>query len=316
MRVAGLIVAIVGLVVLSAGIVAGGQVLSGGAVTDEPFELELDDIPLDATGEGDDLESRIEPRYDPMTVASVSTEAVPEPEPSMVPLAAVRPGLEMMLAETHSTTTAPRAVSPLIVAPPDVDLNNLERIEPRDPLSEIGLASPPKPKAAKAWEGEALHRPVATESARFDAMGFTIAIAGAQSIAPDEMCDHEGTSWNCGANARTAFRSFLRGRSPTCDVPAEPKESAGAIVATCRLGKQDIGEWLVENGWARATEGGPYVEAAAVALEKKRGVFGAPPKAMPAQGGARAIVPGNIVMPLDPTQTPDDAAPAEPLPWE
>ncbi len=313
MRAAGHIVAIVGLVALSAGIVAGGRVLSAGTALDEPIDLELDDIPLDAVDDGADAESMLVPDAELM-VASITAVSVAKPTP---PAASASAGWPLLLAETHSTTTAPRAVAPTIIAPPDVDLNELERIEPREPLSEIGLAAPPKPKAAKAWDGEALHRPVATESARFEAMGFTIAISGAQSVAPDETCDYQGTTWNCGANARTAFRSFLRGRSPSCEVPAEPGEADGAIVATCRLGKQDIGAWLVENGWARAIAGGPYAEAAAIAAEKKRGVFGAPPKALSASGsGPVGIVPGNIVMPLDPTQTPDDGVPTEPLPWE
>lgn len=313
MRAAGFLVAIVGLAVLVGGIVAGGQVLSRGSGIEEPIEFELDEIPLDATDVGDDTESRA-PLLDHLAVASVAAGTAAEimraPEATAAPL-------PLIVAEAHALRTAPRAVAPGIVAPPDIDPTDLERIAPRDPLSDLGPAAPPRPKLAKAGDGPVMHRPVATESARFESKGRVVAIAGAESIGADETCDYQGTAWPCGANARTAFRSFLRGRSPSCDLPDDASGDE-VIVATCRIGKQDIGAWLVANGWARATADGPYAEAGAAAAAGGKGIFGAPPRALPESSlrSGTATLSGTIVMPLDPTQTPDDGVPAEPLPWE
>ncbi len=69
---------------------------------------------------------------------------------------------------------------------------------------------------------------------------------------------------------------MLRGRAVTCTVP--PQAERAAIVAPCRVGKVDLGQWLVDNGWARARDGGPYADAGAAAREKRLGVFGAAPK--------------------------------------
>lgn len=150
----------------------------------------------------------------------------------------------------------------------------LERVEPREPLSQLSLALPPKPPT-KEEGGTILYRPVATGSARFESMGRVVGVAGTESIDPGERCTFDGAEWPCGIRARTAFRYFIRGRAISCDVPPE----AGTdIVVDCWIGTQDIGAWLVANGWARAAPGGPYAEAEKQAREARRGIFGPPPK--------------------------------------
>lgn len=148
-----------------------------------------------------------------------------------------------------------------------------ERVEPREPLSELSLALPPKLPTGPS--GVILFRPIATSSARFEAMDRVVAVAGVENVELDERCSYEGEDWDCGMHARTAFRAFIRGRAITCDLaPDAPKE----VVADCRIGAQGVGEWLVANGWARATPDGPYTDAEKKAREAKLGVFGPPPK--------------------------------------
>lgn len=150
----------------------------------------------------------------------------------------------------------------------------LERVEPREPLSQLSLALPPKPPVQEDG-GTILYRPVATASARFEAMGRVVDVAGTESIDPEERCTFEGAEWPCGIRARTAFRYFIRGRAISCDMPPE----AGTdIVVDCWIGTQDVGAWLVGNGWARAAPGGPYADVERQAREARRGIFGPPPK--------------------------------------
>src|SRR6185369_16727527 len=118
--------------------------------------------------------------------------------------------------------------------------------------SNLSRALPPKPKPG----GTLLYRPVATASAEFESMGYRLAIAGTESTRPDETCAHERTVWPCGQRARAAVRMWLRGRALACDVPPQPERAL--IVVECRLGAQDVGAWLVSNGWARAARGSRY----------------------------------------------------------
>ncbi len=165
---------------------------------------------------------------------------------------------------------------PTVVAPPDLAAEELQREAPREPLSKLSLALPPVPEVKNKWAGTPFFRPLAIESAVFESMGRTIAVAGVESVPLDESCVYEGTSWPCGVRARTAFRLWLRGRALVCQLPDEEHE---VTRARCRLAKQDAGSWLVANGWARAAPDGPYVVAEEKARAAKIGIFGAPPDA-------------------------------------
>lgn len=167
-----------------------------------------------------------------------------------------------------------RSIAPEVVAPPEVARLELERIEARPPLGDLGLAPPPKRVGPDDWEGTLLYRPVVTSSATFEAMGYTIVVSGTKAIGSDQNCEFEGVAWRCGERAMLAFRYWLRGRAPLCQVfpPAERQP----VAAACRIGKQDVGAWLVSNGWAHALPGGGYEKAEEVARKAGMGMFGPP----------------------------------------
>lgn len=175
-----------------------------------------------------------------------------------------------------------RLIAPGVVAPPQLDPDELQREGPRAPLSPLSAPLPPKPERK---DGGRLFRPLAVESAVVEAMGLRVTIAGTESLAADETCEFEGQPWACGMRARTAFRMWLRGRALDCDLPPDAGDE---VTVSCRLGNQDAGAWLVSNGWARAAPGGPYAEAEADARTAGRGLFGPPPAALPAAAGAAA----------------------------
>jgi endonuclease YncB( thermonuclease family) len=180
----------------------------------------------------------------------------------------------------------------------------LERVAPRQPLSKLGQAHAPAPKD---WKGTIMYKPLASAAGRFDALGYQVAVSGIDIVPADETCTYAGKSWDCGIRARTAFRSFLRGRSPTCTVPPQPDRNL--IVADCRLGMDDIGAWLVENGWARAAAGGRYADAEGRAKDGHRGIFGpAPDTTLPAPPAPlpQLLVPAPaIAEPLDGEEQPE-----------
>lgn len=172
-----------------------------------------------------------------------------------------------------------RAVAEGIVAPPRVDPAELVRVDPREPLSEIGPARAPRPKPPK--NHGRLFRQVASAAGRFEGEGFTVSVAGIDIVEPDETCKSPaGDQWPCGARARTAFRSFLRGRAVDCAIPEGV--AAETFTVSCALGAQDLGSWLVASGWARAAIGSPYATEARLAADAGRGIHGAGPAALPA----------------------------------
>ncbi|CDX20664.1 conserved hypothetical protein [Mesorhizobium sp. ORS 3324] len=160
------------------------------------------------------------------------------------------------------------------IAPPPLDPAGIERIEPRPPLGELGLAPPPKMPMPKDWHETLLYRPVAISSTLVEAMGRKVVISGTVDIDPDRTCSFGDAVWPCGQRARAAFNAWLRGRALKCILP--PDVDRFAIAAPCALGKQDVGAWLVANGWAMASPAGVYGKAEAVAREARMGIFGPP----------------------------------------
>ena len=259
MRLPHLALAVLMVPVMAALVVAGGRSLKGSEST----------VTVD----------QIDPGTDTITQAGAGT--VPE-GPATSAISAPQPPKPAV----HS-----RAVDPALVAPPEPPSGELERIEPREPLSKLALAMPPKPKMPDDWNGTKLFQPVAPAAGLIEAKGYSVAVSGIDPVRQDETCIADGKSWPCGIRARTAFRAFLRGRAVVCTVP--PEGGRDRVAAQCRIGKQDVGQWLVENGWARAARGGPYVDAGEKARTEKKGIFGSAPNlaGMPAEPAAPAPAP-------------------------
>ena len=191
--------------------------------------------------------------------------------------AVVRPVLAAMIAAmpfAAAAQTQPRQIAPDIVAPPDLDPEDLTRQPPRDPLGELGQAGA-KPRRVGKPETPKLFNPLATAAGVVEAKAITLTVAGIDVVAADQTCNKDGKNWSCGIRARTAFRAFLRGRALECDLP--PDLTEGAVSARCVIGKQDVGGWLVANGWARPAAGGPYGEAGEKAMSAGKGIYGSPP---------------------------------------
>jgi len=236
---------------------------------------------------------------------------------SEAPATSVIPQPKMARPEVHS-----RAIDPEVVAPPQLQAEELERVEPRAPLSELALAGPPKPPKTKMpddWNGTKLFQSVASAAGVIEAKGYSVAISGIDIVRQDETCADGGKSWACGTRARTAFRAFLRGRAVVCTVP--PEGGRDLITAECRVGNQDVGQWLIENGWARAAKGGPYVEAGEKARTARKGIFGPapslsglPPAPAPVAAAQPILDPSaTATPPTETTATPpaDQPAPSE-----
>ena len=236
-----------------------------------------------------------------------------------------QPAADAAPATVPPHTAASRLVAPAEVAPPELSSEGLQREAPREPLSQLGLAQPPPPPPKNPWADKPLFRPVAIESAVFESGGHTVAIEGVKSMAADETCSYGGESWSCGVRARAAFRMWLRGRALVCEIPESEQENA-VMRGKCLLAKQDVGGWLVENGWALADPDGPYVQAGEKARAAGLGIFGAPPDAssipdvpnvpLSLPAGAQSIMTEDGVDPQPPADARMAFPPAPPVPQQ
>ena len=98
--------------------------------------------------------------------------------------------------------------------------------------------------------------------------GSIIHIQGIKPLALDATCKtDDGGHWPCGRFARTALRGLIRSHRIKCEV------KGGAIkFAKCSAGTRDIGEWLVEQGWAK-DNGGGYSDQMKTAKRQRTGMW-------------------------------------------
>ncbi len=225
-------------------------------------------------------------------------------------------------AQLQGRVTSPdaRQVDPAAPSLPNSQSTPLQRVEPRQPLSELGQAAPVAPPPPpvpvdNTAKPVLLYQPVAIAAGTIEASGYKIALEGIQTLPIDETCSaNDGVTWPCGMAARTAFRNWLRSRAIECNVPGQPSDNV--IATQCKLGNADLAQWLVENGWARARDGTPMADVMKKAEEAKRGIFGDPPPALPATQEIPMPSFGDTLLPPDePAVTPPPlTAPEAPFP--
>ena len=140
------------------------------------------------------------------------------------------------------------AVAEDIVAPATRDVTPpgvMPAPEGEGPL--VREAVPPRPPEPARWRRYFL--PVTTDAATFLVKGQTIRVAGVIPPAIDAICHlADASEWPCGRTALYSLRMFLRGRAVECFFPYV--EGATEIIAPCRVGKIDLGFWLLGQGWA------------------------------------------------------------------
>ena len=147
-----------------------------------------------------------------------------------------------------------------------------ERIAPAPPDQEpLEYFGPPIPPLGKD-EPFLLFQPVVENAGTLIAEGRTITLEGVLPVEASRMCDDEnGNQWPCGMKSRTAFRALVRSRAISCLLPDQQKT---AVETECRIGKENLGEWLVEQGWAEAKIGSDLESLGQAAKLMGRGIFG------------------------------------------
>jgi len=160
------------------------------------------------------------------------------------------------------------------------------------PLERIAAAEPEQPAKISEDNGVNLVRPVA-ESAGVLAFGDRrLQLADINPTPADKTCtDSKGREWPCGMLAKTNVRLFLRLRTVRCDL--DSAEWTGTVTAACRIGTQDISQWLVENGWAEADSGSALANAGETARRTGKGIYGDDPRSI-AETGTPENLPSDL----------------------
>jgi len=142
----------------------------------------------------------------------------------------------------------------------------------------VRIPPPPEPEPEKPppkSRMELLFRPVVESAGSLTTAAGRISVAGIEAPEAEATCGEGAAAWPCGRMARAELMRFIRGRAIECQVPAG--EDDVPETTRCSVAGDDIGEWLVRQGWARP-DGDAYVEAAREAQEARRGLWADGPR--------------------------------------
>lgn len=157
---------------------------------------------------------------------------------------------------------------------PETARSGVEALYAPAPNERVGRLAPSKPANLVPVD---LANPFAERAGILTIGGRKLQLSGIAPTDPARTCTNaSGEAWPCGMVARTAFRTFLRGRTLTCDVPDPSWE--GTVTAQCRYAKLDISQWLVQSGWAEPDAGSPLANVNGEARNARRGIYGDGPR--------------------------------------
>lgn len=136
---------------------------------------------------------------------------------------------------------------------------------------------PPKPPP-RPPKPDLYARPAVEAAGMLISGKANIRIAGIRALGAEEICSgSDDRQWPCGVHARTALQRLIRQRTIACD-PGGVPDAEGAIAKHCKVGGIDIGEWLVEQGWALPQGREDLSAAFAEARDARRGQWGDGPR--------------------------------------
>ncbi|MBY5316092.1 thermonuclease family protein [Rhizobium leguminosarum] len=169
-----------------------------------------------------------------------------------------------MIARSAEPATSPAPEPGDAVAPQPADV-------PQQAETPAGQTA--SPAAKKPME---LARPMVDNAGILSFGERRLQLAGIVPTPVDRICGPAGRQWPCGMMAKTALRLLLRNRSVSCDL--ETVEWKETVTTACRLGTEDLGLWLAENGWAEPAAGSPLTAAAEKARQAGKGLYGDDPR--------------------------------------
>ncbi|MBN9026831.1 MAG: thermonuclease family protein [Rhizobiales bacterium] len=141
-------------------------------------------------------------------------------------------------------------------------------------------AIPKKPPAPPRWK--AFSPVVVREAGLLDIGQRHVRLAGIRVPDDDRLChpaetDEAAGEIACAKLALAALRRRVRALGVECRVSAN--DTTDPLVAPCRIGSTDLGQWLIEQGWAEAAAKAPdgYKTAETEARCFRRGIWQAGP---------------------------------------
>ena len=106
--------------------------------------------------------------------------------------------------------------------------------------------------------------------------GQRIRLFGIDAPESRQTCEADGQTYRCGQQAALALADHIGQQTIACE--QRDVDRYRRIVAVCRLGGEDVGAWMVSQGWAMAYSrySRDYFDEELTARANKRGMWRGP----------------------------------------
>jgi len=103
--------------------------------------------------------------------------------------------------------------------------------------------------------------------------GRRVRLLGVDAPESSQTCDDRGKPWRCGQQAALALDAKIAQRPVSCS--EHGSDRYGRTLAVCSAGGEDLGAWLVAEGWALAYRryGDTYVSQENLAKTAHKGIW-------------------------------------------
>lgn len=121
---------------------------------------------------------------------------------------------------------------------------------------------------------EVLGIPVIVDADTVYSGNTKIRLSGIDSPETDQLClNGNGQSWTCGLDAISHLKAFSAGRPWKCQLTGLDRYERH--LGSCSVGGEDVGQWLVRNGWALAFRrySDRYIDDEDAARDKSNGLW-------------------------------------------
>lgn len=116
-------------------------------------------------------------------------------------------------------------------------------------------------------------RAIVIDGDTLDINDVRVRLIGIDAVESSQRCTLDNADWDCGTDAADALRGWISDSLVSCE--GYERDRYSRLLAHCSTRQEDIGAWMVSNGWALAYRrySDEYANLEGTAKQERRGIW-------------------------------------------